>query len=334
MRRLPLIALALAAAALPAAPASAIVGGRDASRPYPYMAALLVDGTFNCGASLVAPEWALTAAHCAVGEGGRPMAPSQFGVVLGRTALSGPGGEQIGISEVHVHELYGRGRHPNSSDVALLRLQRPSLQRPIALANPNTQRALWTAGKRSIVTGWGATDPFFGGASEDLQEVDVPMVDDAHCQTTQVIVGYDGGETQVCAGELYGTKDSCYGDSGGPLMVPDGAGTLVQVGVVSYGFSCGMPTQYGVYARVADEPLHSWIAAKTAPPPPPAATPPAALAPAQPWTKPKPAKKKTRTVTCKRRKGSRRCTCPKGYRRSKAKGSRRCVKLPRKSARR
>ena len=36
-------------------------------------------------------------------------------------------------------------------------------------------------------------------------------------------------------------------------MVPDASGTLVQVGVVSWGFRCGLPTQYGVYSRVGDD---------------------------------------------------------------------------------
>jgi secreted trypsin-like serine protease len=63
----------------------------------------------------------------------------------------------------------------------------------------------------------------------------------------------------VCAGEVYGLKDSCSGDSGGPLMVPDAQGTLVQAGTVSWGFLCGVPTQYGVYGRIGDDPLNGWI---------------------------------------------------------------------------
>ena len=45
-------------------------------------------------------------------------------------------------------------------------------------------------------------------------------------------------------------------------MVPDAQGSWVQVGVVSWGFGCGYPTQYGVYSRVGDAPLHDWIQAR------------------------------------------------------------------------
>lgn len=331
MRRSVTSLLAVAAAAGSAVPAHAIMGGRDASRPYPYMGALLVDGQFNCGASLVAPQWALTAAHCVVGDDGEPGAPASYSVLLGSQTLS-TGGERIRATEVHAHPSYGRGGHEASHDVALLRLSRASAQPPIALADPGSEKALWAPGIRATVTGWGATNGVFGGSTERLQEVDVPMVSDDDCETTQVIAGFQR-ETMVCAGEIYGTRDSCYGDSGGPLVVTDRKGGFVQAGVVSFGFNCGLPTQYGVYARVGDEPLNGWIAERIAPPPPGALPPP--VAPAQPWTAPpasepaakKKPKKKTRTVKCRRSKRSKRCVCPKGYRKAKSKPGR-CVKKP------
>jgi hypothetical protein len=38
-----------------------------------------------------------------------------------------------------------------------------------------------------------------------------------------------------------GGKDSCYGDSGGPLFAADGEGGLVQLGIVSFGQGCARP---------------------------------------------------------------------------------------------
>jgi len=54
-----------------------------------------------------------------------------------------------------------------------------------------------------------------------------------------------------CAADI--GKDSCYGDSGGPLLVKE---TLVQPGVVSWGMECAGDTP-GVYSKVSK--LSDWI---------------------------------------------------------------------------
>lgn len=71
------------------------------------------------------------------------------------------------------------------------------------------------------------------------------------------------GDTQICAGGDKG-KDSCRGDSGGPLMGATN-GTKGQftylAGLVSYGPSpCGMEGWPGVYTRVAS--YIDWIESK------------------------------------------------------------------------
>jgi secreted trypsin-like serine protease len=55
----------------------------------------------------------------------------------------------------------------------------------------------------------------------------------------------------ICAGYAQGGKDSCSGDSGGPLMVPDGQGWM-QAGIVSWGDGCAEPNKYGVYTRAVN----------------------------------------------------------------------------------
>jgi secreted trypsin-like serine protease len=95
----------------------------------------------------------------------------------------------------------------------------------------------------------------------------VPMVSDERCASytygqgdlSDFTFGEFDPETMVCAGNDTGGADSCSGDSGGPLVVPDAAGALVQVGVVSWGFGCAYPFNYGVYSRIGDDPLFSWI---------------------------------------------------------------------------
>lgn len=62
--------------------------------------------------------------------------------------------------------------------------------------------------------------------------------------------GISGG--QYCALGSDGTRDSCSGDSGGPLQIigNNSTTTATVVGVVSIGITCGGPLP-GIYTRVA-----------------------------------------------------------------------------------
>jgi secreted trypsin-like serine protease len=82
------------------------------------------------------------------------------------------------------------------------------------------------------------------GSSDELRQVDLPLVDSATCGTG---TGYTITDNMLCAGYSGTPKDTCQGDSGGPLVIPNGQDWL-QVGVVSYGGTCA--TNYGVYAKV------------------------------------------------------------------------------------
>lgn len=64
-------------------------------------------------------------------------------------------------------------------------------------------------------------------------------------------------EGQYCAYDPEGRRDSCEGDSGGPLQIfPPGSKLATVVGIVSFGISCGTPLP-GIYTRVAY--YISWI---------------------------------------------------------------------------
>ena len=92
--------------------------------------------------------------------------------------------------------------------------------------------------------------------SADLREVEVMIFSQKVC-TQQGWYGdnnphYNIGKTMICAGHAVGKKDSCTGDSGGPLQClrPDGRWKLA--GLTSWGWDpCAKAQKPGVYTKIA-----------------------------------------------------------------------------------
>lgn len=86
-----------------------------------------------------------------------------------------------------------------------------------------------------------------------LQEVDLPILNNTECQKMFVRSGNMKPiiDSFICAGYEQGRKDSCGGDSGGPLSVKRSNGQWVLAGTVSHGIKCALPDQPGVYMRTS-----------------------------------------------------------------------------------
>ncbi len=231
-------------------PTFAIAGGGEAQPgAWPWAVALVdanssaYDGQF-CGAALIATELVLTAAHCL-----DDTHANQVDAIIGRHNLNSNDGERISIAQISVHPGWVNGY---GEDVALMRLANPSAQPTIAIASPHLNY-LYAPGFTAITLGWGLLSEE-GSAPATLQQVSVPIVSTATCNTA-----YDGevSATELCAGFDDGGRDSCYGDSGGPLVVADGNGGWLHAGIVSWGEGCGLAGFYGVYARTSDS--ADWI---------------------------------------------------------------------------
>jgi secreted trypsin-like serine protease len=169
--------------------------------------------------------------------------------------------QDIPISRTIVHEKYRLQDVNTLNDIGLVKLTRPAVFNfyvaPICLPHTDQLRNLNLEGQSLDVAGWGLTE--FGYKSSIKQKVDVPVVSLQKCQ--KVFPTKQLTSAQICAGGVKG-KDSCNGDSGGPLMKYHSDGQrqfVVLAGIVSYGnTACGKQGYPGVYTRVSS--YLDWIA--------------------------------------------------------------------------
>lgn len=228
-----------------------IVGGDPATEgEHPWMV-YLSSSAFGsnsyCGASLIAADWVITAAHC-IGSG-------TIYTVAGVYNRSSAGASNTFVVESrYVHPSYNAVSSGN--DIALLKLAEPV---PTSLVSSYAQLPSVTldntyvgTGDTVKVIGWGTTSSG-GSQSNILREVFVPVTSESACNSAYGGIDYD---TQVCAGFTSGGQDSCQGDSGGPLLFTVSGEDYV-AGLVSFGQGCALPNFPGVYTRTAG--YLSWI---------------------------------------------------------------------------
>jgi secreted trypsin-like serine protease len=262
-------------AAFAPATANAIVGGSQASTgQFPFQVALWNDagGTsrvmgFFCGGVILDATHIATAAHCVFDDTtGQATQPQHLHVLAGTIDLASGGTDQAAVAA-----SFDPRYNPNTNDydMGVVTLGTPltpsSTTLGVSLVDQD-ETTLTATGKSVTVSGWGYDAPL--GPNElpnhdsptKLRFVAVKVTDPGLCASD-----YTGFVSitprMLCAADS--GKDSCFGDSGGPLVaLPSGqsapAGYKL-AGLVESGVGCAQPDFPGIYDRVSNVDVRTFL---------------------------------------------------------------------------
>ncbi|XP_046452577.1 chymotrypsin-1-like [Daphnia pulex] len=230
---------------------SRIVGGWNSHiGEYPFMAGIMGNGKVYCGGSLLDDIHILTAAHCVHRLSSQGVA--QLTVIMGAVDLRDPAMVVKRVHSITRHRGFDATKLYN--DIALVTMDSPvkftSNISPVCLYD---DQGINHDGKEAVAIGWGNLRDG-GPRAETLQKVTLQIKSQEDCQKNFGSRAPGGiVDHFICA--TAPRKDSCAGDSGGPLMMNRG-NRQCQVGIVSWGIGCATDT-YGVYTRISS--FETWI---------------------------------------------------------------------------
>ncbi|XP_032711806.1 serine protease 55-like isoform X1 [Lontra canadensis] len=230
---------------------SKIIAGMEAEvGEFPWQVSIQARNEHFCGGSIINKWWIVTAAHCLIFE---ELLPTELSVVLGSNDLSSSSLEIKGVTSIVLHKEFRRLNMDN--DIALLLLDSPirfnGLTEPICVPrkpSPSVWHKCWVAG-------WGQTNNDDKSSMKtDLMKVPMIIMDWEKCSEAFPKLT----KNMLCAGYENESFDACQGDSGGPLVcTTESDKTWYQVGIISWGKSCGQKNTPGIYTLL--ENYNLWI---------------------------------------------------------------------------
>ncbi|CAO1430413.1 unnamed protein product [Diamesa hyperborea] len=225
---------------------------------------------FLCGGTLIADQYVLSAAHCATNA--EADGYELFSVRVGEWDLStevdctAPENtecaspvQDIKVESYKVHEMYNDALSVN--DIMVIQLEHEvTYDRNVkTICLPTNENELITKTieiDKLIISGWGKTE--HKKASDVLLFAEIPYLPLDGCKERMKEDGIELilYESHICAGGA-DLKDTCSGDSGGPLAggierSKNKLPKMFQFGIVSVGVGCrGQGVSPGIYTNVA-----------------------------------------------------------------------------------
>ncbi|KAJ1954789.1 hypothetical protein EC988_002243 [Linderina pennispora] len=231
-----LLACALSgASALPGS--ERLIGGSTApSGMFPFIVHLFKNGNPYCGGTLIDYQWVVTAAHCVADKDDSKSGAGSFTTAsasdykVGYGTNSGSLENSVDVESIIVNTAFDPVWY--TSDIALIKLSvNDDIIKKAKTISISTAGV--SAGQTMITAGWGQSSNDNSAQSNQLMYAGLVTADDETCKKGAGDWNGQNGRYVCTSFSTAPGIGTCFGDSGGPLLLNSGSGYTL-MGLVSF----------------------------------------------------------------------------------------------------